>query len=590
MASGYALPTANGSYHSHSHSYSGVYSSPGKAPRSPYTGSNGNFVKETVSNSSINSFLYPHAESSRETSPIPFPNFTTNNHNHHNLLSSFEQNDAAFKQNARLSDHKHSHSSPSMKSRPRGESDLGRPAEVRSPSYEPTLQSIPAASRSWFSLPEALTSMLIPLPYLLASTAFSATTSVLSPDFPPLAAYISPIAEPGTNASITRLSLINASILTSGTLLVVGIIGKLQSSERASNRGKNRSGPVLDIRVLANTSALRSMTTSALSLGLPLYACMLLGGTRTSLVLLVAAAANIMCSDFAHMPLMQQWTRLWRSRVATSAVLILCFISDEIGLTVQTPLTELILGYMALALSVLVLPPPYPTSHDATRTQASPGSTPSRSPMMSLQRPGTAGVFNLSPLTYSPLAIDATLTGGIALALLTVVGSTLLATAPSISISSILLNTLTVATMAAAVLLSQPSSLRSESKAGLALGCLTTASCSFLFSPSLWPGTVCNGGLCALSFLSVLYDTSMAGVQSGQHHDDHEHTHNENTHTHTLSSKESGPSVFTRFLLAQCEPGSLVSSILNEKDSRRIAYFTTYVLLYYHLKALLSPL
>ena len=128
MASGYALPAA-GSYHVHSPSYSDIHRSPGKAAPNAFMNSNG---------SASASPLFTHAESSCESSPVP------NANGHHTHTHSLEHKPRAFKENGYLSTHKHSYSSPPMKSRPRGESDLGRPANSKSSVYKPTLESIPA--------------------------------------------------------------------------------------------------------------------------------------------------------------------------------------------------------------------------------------------------------------------------------------------------------------------------------------------------------------------------------------------------------------------------------------------------------------
>jgi solute carrier family 30 (zinc transporter), member 5/7 len=47
-----------------------------------------------------------------------------------------------------------------------------------------------------------------------------------------------------------------------------------------------------------------------------------------------------------------------------------------------------------------------------------------------------------------------------------------------------------------------------------------------------------------------------------------------NVHTHHNHGAEPRHSALTAFIMARCEPGSLVYSILSDKDSRRIAYFT----------------
>ena len=143
-------------------------------------------------------------------------------------------------------------------------------------------------------------------------------------------------------------------------------------------------------------------------------------------------------------------------------------------------------------------------------------------------------------------------------------------------------STLSVAAMSAAMLFGKPATLRSEFPTGLGLGCLLTACCAFLYSPSLWPGTVCNGGLSALCFLGVLFDNNNTITED--HAPQHTHTrtahasHNHDHHHHDHGLAHASPtthSALTAILLNRCEPGSLLHQILSEEDSRRILYFTT---------------
>ena len=574
MASGYALPSTGGSRHGHSHSYSGTHLSPGKSVPYAFPTSNGKYVKKAVSNSS----LYTHTETSRETSPVSAHH---DNVKPHSSFTPFEQNGFPIQENGHLYKHTHSHSSSPMKSRPRGESDLGRPADSRSSVYKPTLDSIPAASSSWLSLPEALTSLLVSLPCVLASVSYSSMSGAIAQDFPPLSAYaqlqevtlLSSNVVELANTSIST-GLIEACILTSSTLLLVGILAKMQSSERTLDRRK--AVTTLRINSVLSASSLQTIAMRILSVGLPFYASMQLGGMRVGLVLLVAIAAGFTCADVPLTPSIQGMKDLWSAKVATTALFVLSFITDEIGLTIGTPLANVIFGYIALTISILVVQPPLPSiggtlasKQDSKRTSPMSAST-----LWSRNRLEAARTTAASPLTCSVGDTNITLAAGILLAIITILSSMLLPTPPIISASAIVFSTLTVASMACTILYSLPSALRSQSKAGLALGCLMTASCSFLFSPSLWPGTVCNGGLSALSFLAVLYDTN--GSAAHKHsHDDHDHAHNAHTHHHHgHRNAEGGYSALTKLILSQCEPGSLISSILSEKDSRRIAYFT----------------
>ncbi len=573
MASGYALPTSGGSSHTHSHSFSGAqHLSPGKPTSNSFSNSNSHPLRQATSHSP----LFTHAESSREASPVFFPNGFQSPYKQN---PSFEQNVQAFQENGRLSTHKYSHSSPVMKSRPRAESDLGRPTDSRGSTYQPAINSIPTALTSWFSLPEALTSLLVTVPYLFASAAYSSTSGLPMQHFPPLSAYspliqseLSEAMDTDTEPYFRRGAFVIAGILTAGTLLIVGMVGKLQASERAIDRAKGRPRLAVDRQALISKSGLQSMMLRALSLGLPLYAAMLLGGTRTALVLVVAIAANLVCSDTSEGPLLEQWRNLWASKVATSVVILLSFIADEIGLTIHVSLMDLILGYLALAVSVLILPPPLPSVNLASPRKARSTSIPLQSNAIPRPWSSSGNSHIASPLISSPIDNDITLISGTLCTILIILASTLMSTSPALSPTTLILITLSIASMSGATLMSQPSTLRSPSKAGLALGCLLTASCSFLFSPSLWPGTVCNGGLGALSFLGVLYDTEKESA-SVNSHDVHDHV--QHTHTHQHQHHKGGESsAFTKLILARCEPGSLVHTILSDKDSRRIAYFT----------------
>ena len=588
MASGYALPSSAGSYHAHSHSYSTLLP-PSRQSHNAFAAKSNGHVRKAPSTGG----LYTHAEASRETTPSPnaaveqphYPFPPAHNHQHaqgHNV--------AAFEQNGHIHNHHHGHGhgrsqsfSPMKSSRPRGESDLGRPAAYRGTEYKPTLDSIPTASTSWFSLPEALTALLIPTPYLLASAAYSSTFRSSLETFPPLPAYDqggqdNTIVDGSIQAAPTPSGFIESCTLTASTLLLVGVLAKLRSPDRITDRRKDSTG--LSLSALKAPSAWETMGLRALSLGLPFYASMLLGGMRTGLVLLIAVAANLTCTDWKTSFALQELKQVWSSKVATTGVIILSFISDELGLTIRTSLGDLIMGYLALGVSVLLLQPPLPLLAGVSSTSGSKMTSPTSRTMS-----GTFRLSAASPLTCSAGDINLTLFAGVFMAIVSVLASIILSAAPPVSIGTVILGTLAIGTMSASILFSQPATLRGESKAGLALGCFISASCSFMFSPTLWPGTMCNGGLAALSFLGVLYDTNVSSSSHGHHHHHHEHdghahdhaghSHHHHHHHHQHQHSEAGSSALTKFIMARCEPGSLVYSILSEKDSRRIAYFTT---------------
>jgi len=416
---------------------------------------------------------------------------------------------------------------------------------------------------------------------MLASAVYASVTGeTLEGGSPPLPAYARMQHGAGGKSVVLpekRFSkdsgLIEACALAAGTLLLVGLAGRIPSSKQALDRRKDS---VAQTQALWRPAALQKMVLRALSLGLPFYATMQIGGMRVGLVLLTSIAANITSPDVSFRWLDMEWKQLIFSRLATTVVLAMSFITDAVGWTFQAPLLDLSLGYLALTCSVVLLHPPLPTASAASASvsrSSSKASTPT-----SGSAPWSKGMRESGPvstLAASPGDANMTLVAGAVLSLVTIAASMWLDVTPShYSIHALVIGALSVAAMAAAVLFTKPYTIRSQHKAGLGLGCLITASCAFLYSPSIWPGTVCNGGLCALSFLSVLYDTNASVEQKNHEIDVHEHAHNTYTHHHHSETPEGSHSVFTKFMLDRCQPGSLFYGILSEKDSRRIAYFT----------------
>lgn len=574
MASSYALPLSadsQGNHHGHGpghgHSFSASHLSPASAnTKNSFSSTPGHNVRKAASNGNI---LYTHDETSRENSPYPSPE------HEHDHSHAFQTNIDAVHANHSHSGHTHSHShsgSP-MKGRARGESDLGR-NDVNISTYAPSLSDIPAASTSWFSLPEALTALLVPLPYLLASAAYSSNDDSTTEDgFPPLSAYarlqqsvLTSTSDLPSRALPKPSGFVEACQLASGTLLLVGILAKVRAHERTLDRRKEQ-GAVRQAHVALDVSTLKSIVTRSMSVGLPFYAAMKLGGMRTGLVLLVAIAANLACIDNIKKPSMSQWAQQAMSTKFTMAAILLSAVLDFAGLTIHTSTADLLLGYLSLVIAVTCLNPPLPTpSGPSSRPVARIGSSAAPRSL----------TWNASSLTCSTGDVNLTLLSGGILSFVTIASSVVIGKSPSLVPSSVILSTLSIASATAANLFAQPAALRSPAKAGLGLGCLLTASCAFLFSPALWPGTICNGGLSALGFAGVMFDTSSLPSSGDHSHDhDHDHAHNVNTRHHHPVEGQCSP--FTKLVLSNCEPGSLVHSIMIEKDSRRICYFTWYV-------------
>ena len=574
MASGYPHSTAGGNHyhHGHSHSYSAIHLSPGKTASMPFANGNGSLLQSP---------LFTHTESSRETSPIGPPNGVHNQETQGYFAG----------ENVRPSKHRHNHSAPTMRSsRPRGESNLGKPAQEKSHGYHLSPQSVSAAPVSWFSVPEALTSLLITLPFVLTSAAHSAMSGTSMTDFPPLSRYAR-LGTPDLDQlgdleieTMPRHAFIDACILASGSLLIVGIFARLRTIGQTPQKNKPAVPQRHSFRSLSSTTGLQTIATRISSLLLPIYASTLLGGSRVGLILLIATTAGVNPTDAVHGSMLQHWQHFWRSKVGTSSAILLCFIIDELGLTTDGVLSDLILGYLAIAAAMFLLPP-----HFADSSTASSHNSPKRSPWAPAadqwqQRAARSTPSSTSSSNSYPSVDFATyFTSGAVLALLTVLISTFQARAPVVSGLSLFLITISIAFMAGAVSFAEPWALRGRSKAGLAFGCVFTAGSSFLFSPTVWPGTMCNAALSALSYLGVLYDNQiyvdlrMKDAKLEDHEKSQKQSHyghHGHDHGHIITAESSA---LTKALLGRCKPDSLLYGILSEKDSRRIAYFTRYV-------------
>lgn len=584
MASSYALPpngaTTNGYGHTrghgHHHSYSGgssIYLSPDKGPSSSFPTPNGHSHKKALSNGG----LYVHAETSRETSPLPSPPSTQ-------ISNPLEFNESAFRDNASVHSHRHhththsrTHSISPMR-RPRGDSDLGRAPDGKIRSHVIDRKDTAGESEPLLSLAGALTSVLVPLPFLFASAAYSSTHghSAQEEGFPPFPAYARPLPAyarlqhggSGEGVVLTdhkpahTVGIIQACALTSATLLLVGALSKMRSSERMLDKRKSSANFTAHANQLLSASSARTALLRILGLALPFYACMQIGGMRVGLVFLVLIASEL---TFGNVPLiqsLQEWKATLSSRKGSIAVLTLCLVSDFSGWTFHATSRDIILGYLTVFVSALALPSVFPPSNQLASKPSASGTMP------------WSTLSPISPLIASVADANITLMAGIALFFITAAMSFIWSATLLGSTSTLILSTLSVFSMACTILFSQPHTLQNESKAGLGLGCFITASCAFLYSPDIWPGTICNGALSALSFLGVLYDTNTSAARRDTYDHDHDHAHNTHTHHHHDHS-DGGYSFLTKFLISRCEPGSLFYSILTEKDSRRIAYFTT---------------
>lgn len=320
---------------------------------------------------------------------------------------------------------------------------------------------------------------------------------------------------------------------------------------------------------LLSAKSLGHMNLNAFGVLLPFYAAMQLGGAKASLVLLAAATAGLGGFDLGpgkHSAIANS-KRTLRTRKWTWCALLLISLVDTF---ISIDMIGTLFGYGALTLSVAAVPLPLPSagwffittlkSHDGWNTQSS-----SRT---SAPRPS-------SPLVNTSNNATLTLVSGIVLTFLSVLYSSFTASSPSLSHFSVLFSTLSVASATALVFVSLPSALRSKTKAGLALGSVLTTVCGIWEHSESWQSWLFFPLSCGLIFGAVTFDTRHALSSRPSSHD-HAHTGHSHSHSHSHGHDHhlhGNHSRVSKFLIARCTPGSILHSILIEKDSRRIAYF-----------------
>lgn len=354
--------------------------------------------------------------------------------------------------------------------------------------------------------------------------------------------------------------VLNALYLTSVTLLVVGLIARIRSSlDQPLDRRKaeDSRGVASSLRDAGN---LKQMLSNTAGVFLPFFATMQIGGAKTALVLLTAIAAGLGATDQrpGKHTRADDLKRSMRTRRTTLAMLILGTIVDVMAW--GHPACAL-LGYGALFTSIFATPPPLPTAGWSLVT----GSQTHDSTRASLPKPS-------SPLISTPKDTILTCVSGISLMVITFLYSLVSASFSPFSQHTMAFAALSVASATAFVFFSLPAALRSQQHVGLHLGGLLIIAFTGWQS---WP-ELYHIAFTALSYIlyacGVAWDTRSSHTHSHAHdhsHAGHGHSH-EHKHEHHLHAN---PSRISEFLIARTTPGSIIHSIMIERDSRRIAYF-----------------
>lgn len=302
------------------------------------------------------------------------------------------------------------------------------------------------------------------------------------------------------------------------------------------------------------SSRLQPVLKTSLSIGLPLYASILLGGPRTGLAILAAIASGSRSSSTGQ----SQISRTFQHNLGLCVALAANAVLDFAGYASTTSWHNLGIGYVALTTSIFALKPAF-QSAPTVRFKAS--------PMMGTYPGGEKVpiVSSLPDFIATRAAADLTVAAGAVLLVLVLSSCVLLGSIPQLSGISLFVFALTAVTSVLVMFFARTDALQSRKKLGLAVG--STLSAGFLAMLNLPTLTLLlvNLGLMTLFAMAAVYDSPTTALTSAS----------DNTTVHTGHKHHHGKvSFLTTFLLSRVNRGSLIYDILSEKDSRRIAYFT----------------
>ena len=461
-----------------------------------------------------------------------------------------------------------------------------------------TSRSLISHNRKWVTKTEVISSVLVPLPYMLASLAFG--VHGLHTQFPRSLAVgslgqklLETISNQSAMISKSDHGLLSTIGLASSTLLLVGLRGKISGPPTKLDRRKSSTG-----RTDKGFGAgVRRVLERSIGVGLPFYATMKLGSDRVALIMLVALTADITNVEDEKTDLISSkgWKRLLTHRRWTLISISLQIIGDFMGLSACCSRWDLVVGYLALLLSIFFVSPPFPSlkvkaSPTSSFGTASPASTPK---LLATQweaspwpKTNPDSYRATSPLVCTTEDINLTLAAGTALGGLTwVIFLISRPGADTMNFVDLGLGFLSVCAAALSYQLVQPHTIRKNSGIGLLLGSVISWGLMTIFKTETWSYIAYQGICIGVTFAATKLDTLQSLSTSHTHHQTHHRAH----HMDCNDTNHHMPSRISRFMLDSSQKWPLLHSILVEKDSRRIFYFMWYVygkmMSYYLLKS-----
>lgn len=453
-----------------------------------------------------------------------------------------------------------------------GGSMAAEPAPEKGAAY-PSVYIGPVESSSLSRGNELLTFLLYPLPLLVASIGFAsshdATAQHTGGNAKNYAALRKDVLDGGMNTyqpgTDIASGLMEVLTLTSATLLLLGLVNKLQDAAIFESTGGSTRRPSAAKSHKESSSWPSSVVDVGLrcaSIALPYFATMTLGGQRSSHILLSAA---VLVSSNSQSPSKSEsageaWSSLSKSK-AFLAALAITLILDFFGPVSSSSTVDIIFGYCSLFLTITLLSSKLSSSHDAAglRTPVSPPSSwrPIASASAAAQ---SAGGDEANGLLLSGFILFTT----------TIAVAIVSGQSPPLSLTWLCCSTLAVAFAVLAAKVADPSLLTVSRPLGFVAATALTAVFYFCSTSDTLGKVLWNAAIFILTSVAVILEHLLFS-QSRSTHESARHgrlRRTESSHNTTEHSR------LTSLLLSYCEQDSLMYSIFSEKDSRRIAYFT----------------
>lgn len=440
--------------------------------------------------------------------------------------------------------------------------------------------------RKWITPSETISVVLIPTPLILASLIHYHGNTTPSPtNLSTASRLVESVSEDFRTSKVTLLTFelgaLSACIITSMVLVLMGLGGKFLRTADAPIRRKasypnsaDMEKPQLNRVALATV---RSIIGRILSVALPFYAAAKLGANRVALIMLVALATNLMTIDGKSTDLtsIRNWKRLLLSQRWTLASILLQIGCDFVGLTNQSAMNSAWMGYVALGVSILALPPPFPSSKPRTSAgpSADPRSTSAGSAVLAKPEVVKPTDITLSPLICTNEDTNLTLVAGGLLAVLScIVLFVSKSGAGALHPKTLGWLFFSACTAVLSYTITQAQSIRHSKGLGLVFGALLCALVLTVLHHDSWTSSAYQGVFISISFAAIKQDTrSLFSKSAHPHHETHSHHHHGDPHR----VHHDHPSRFSEALLRLFQHWPILHSILAEKDSRRIFYFMT---------------